>query len=165
MDYRIEKHNEIKMVGIKISTTNEQQAGYKAIPEMWQRFMADQETRNRLIAVMDSEPKGMIGANVYNVDPDDAQKFDYYIGAASTQQELEGFEKYTIPAMTWAVFPCKVQDIGRTEIQIITEWQPQSEYRVLNTGYHTGHMEGQAPDLEVYGIGDNAEVWVAVEKK
>ena len=165
MEFRIEKHGEIKIAGIKIAITNEKQQGYKAIPKMWRSFAKDEDTRNKLLSLMDGEPKGMIGANVYNVDPSDARKFDYYIGTATNVIELGDFQSYTIPARTWAIFPCKAKDIAKTEFNVVAKWEPSSEYRVLNTGYTTGYMEGQAPDLEVYGMGDMAEVWVAVEKK
>lgn len=165
MEYRIEKHEEIKVVGLKLSTTNEKRQGYKQIPKMWKSFVKDEATRNKLLSLMDGDPKGMIGVNIYNVDESDAQKFDYMIAVATTQDEVEGLESYTIPARTWAIFPCTQKTIGKTEYNVIAKWEPTADYKVLNQGYVTGYMEGHAPDLEVNGLDDYAEVWIAVEEK
>lgn len=165
MEYRIEKHEEIKVVGIKISTTNKKRQGYKQIPKLWKSFVKDEVLCNQLLKRMDGNPKGMLGINIYNTNKDDAQIFDYMIGVATTKEDVEGLESYTIPARTWAIFPCTQKSIGKTEYNIITKWEPTAVYRVLNQGYASGYMEGYAPDLEVNGIDNYAEVWVAVEEK
>lgn len=69
-----------------------------------------------------------------------------------------------MPAATWAVFPCKRTEIAAVEVRIVSEWQLTSGYEVLNTGYETGEMKSQAPDMEVHGQDEAAEVWVAVRK-
>ena len=40
-----------------------------------------------------------------------------------------------------------------------------NDYEWLNTGYATGEMVSAGPDLEVYGQGDEVEIWVPVRKK
>ena len=94
----------------------------------------------------------------------DSRKFDHYI-AVSSDQEAEGLDVYTVPAATWAVFPCTVETIGKTEAMAITKWLPKSDYKPLNAGYLTGRMKSEAPDIEYYGEGDSVEVWVAVREK
>ncbi len=72
--------------------------------------------------------------------------------------------EYTVPAVTWAVFPCNRTEVSDVEMRIVNEWQLTSGYKLLNTGYDTGEMKSQAPDMEVHGQDDEAEVWVAVNK-
>ena len=72
---------------------------------------------------------------------------------------------YTIPARTWAIFPCTKKTIGKTEAQAITKWLPKSKYKPLNKGYITGRMKAGAPDIEYYHADGNVEVWIAVQEK
>ena len=80
--------------------------------------------------------------------------------AAASTQEAEGFEEYTVPAATWAVFPGEGTNRSLQELErrILTEWLPSS-----------GYEYGSAPDVEVYLNADpnNAryEVWIPVVKK
>lgn len=67
--------------------------------------------------------------------------------------------------MTWAVFPCTLETIGKTEAMAISKWLPQSNYRPLNKGYITGRMKFGAPDIEHYGKDGFVEVWIAVKEK
>lgn len=77
------------------------------------------------------------------------------------QEELVEF---TVPAVTWAVFPCTMETIGKTEAQAITKWFPKSNYKPLNKGYITGSVKSGAPDIEYYGKDGDVEVWIAVEE-
>jgi len=67
--------------------------------------------------------------------------------------------------MTWAVFPCTLETIGKTEAMAISKWLPKSKSRPLNKGYLTGRMKSGAPDIEHYGKDGLVEVWVAVKEK
>lgn len=165
MEYRIEKMESFKIVGAKIETTNQKKAGYREIPLFWQRISADQKQIEELLSLMDCAPFGLIGANMYNTDANDSRKFDYCIGCASTKETPEHLSEYVIPALTWAVFPCKKEEIGKVQAQIVTKWQKKSGYKVLNTGYMTGRMKSAGPDLEVYDKDGNVEIWVVVEKR
>lgn len=73
--------------------------------------------------------------------------------------------EYTVPAMTWAVFPCTLETMGKTEAMAISKWLPKSNYRPLNKGYITGRMRSGAPDIEYYGEDGSVEVWIAVKEK
>ena len=75
----------------------------------------------------------------------------------------EGFEKFTIPASTWAVFTCvgampkAIQDMWK---RVYDEWLPSSDYELAQTC-----------DIERYTAGDNSrpdyvsEIWIPVRKK
>ena len=50
--------------------------------------------------------------------------------------------------MTYAVFLCTKETIGKTGAQAIIKWLPK---KLLNKGYITGKMKSEAPDIEHYG--------------
>ncbi len=160
--FRIEKMDSFQVIGYKIETTNQKQEGRRVIPEFWEKFRK-QQLADRLFPLMDSKPYGILGVNVYNIDTD-SRRFDYYIAAASTHSVPESMVAYTIPAATWAIFPCTPETIAKTEVQAIMKWLPKFKYKPINSGYITGRMKAGAPDIEYYGEDDYAEVWVAVRE-
>lgn len=164
LPFRIEEKEAFSVIGIVKHTTNQRREGTKVIPMFWKETLASNQ-QLQLQALMNTQPFGMLGINVYNTDPNDARKFDYYIACASDKEATQGKSSYVVPAHTWAIFPCKKDEIGKVEAQAITKWLPKSEYRPLNKGYITGRMKGKAPDIELYLDDEQAEVWVAVEKK
>ena len=164
MEYRIEEMAAFRVVGLAISTTNENGEGMQKLPEFWGNVIQNNKQMD-IVGLMNKPPFGLLGVNVYNTDPKNPQKFDYYIACSSDQPLPEGMKEYTVPEATWAVFPCKRDKIGETEVRVVMEWQKTAEYELLNTGYETGDMVSSAPDIEVYGQGDDVEVWVAVRKK
>ena len=90
----------------------------------------------------------------------DAGEVLKYFIAVSTSQAADGFEEYTVPVATWAIFPGSGTGVSiqKLEERIITEWLPTSGYEYAN-----------GPDVEVYLSPDpqNAqyEVWIPVKKK
>lgn len=163
--YRIEKMEAFRVVGVVSHTTNENGICMQQIPKLW-RELIEKGKDNEVMSLNNQSPLGLIGLNVYNTVADDAKKFDYYIACASDKAVPEGMVEYTVPAATWAVFPCKSkEETSSVEILIVTEWQPTSDYKLVNTGYETGNMSSKAPDLEVYKTDGTAEVWVTVVEK
>ena len=74
---------------------------------------------------------------------------------------LDGFEIYSFPAVTWAVFVCKgssrVDAREKTFKQITKEWFPQTNYRLDNTysvmiSYQTPVNQDSDDDLGVYWV-------------
>lgn len=162
--FRIENRERFRVVGYLMMTTNQKGEGRKAAAQHWSKF----KTENLETTLMDAanqEPHGLFGVNIYNTDEADPRKFRYMIAVSSSSELKEGLAEYTVPAMTWAVFPCTLETIGRTQVQAITRWLPRSKYRPLNKGYVTGKMKSGAPDIECYGKDGMAEVWIAVEEK
>ena len=160
--FKIVKRNSFQVIGYKISTTNQKREGTKAIPAFWEKF-TEQNLTNHLSSLMDKEPAGLLGINVYNVDASDSRKFDYYIAAASKADSQGDMISYTVPAASWAVFPCTMETIAKTEVMAITKWLPKFKYKPLNAGYLTGRMKSGAPDIEYYGKNGDIEVWIAVK--
>ena len=78
--------------------------------------------------------------------------------AATGSPVPEGMEEYTVPAGTWAVFPCcgpmpqAMQDLQR---RIVGEWLPSS-----------GYEYAEAPDIEIYSADNHHnEVWLPIVPK
>ncbi|GCF93851.1 hypothetical protein NRIC_17420 [Enterococcus florum] len=162
MNHRIEKMDAFRIVGVKLRSTNENMQGMKDIPAFWGEVMS-QKKQMQILPLMNAAPMGLLGVSVYNSDANDAKVFDYYIACATTKATPEGMEEYTVPAATWAVFPCKKEEMGHVQMDIFTQWMPTSGYRGLNSGYETGAMNSAAPDIELYTQGDDVEIWVPVE--
>lgn len=163
LPFRIEKKEAFQVIGYSCLTTNRKGEGKKAIPKHWASFQEQQTVK--LLSLSEGEPEGLLGVNIYNIDEEDPRIFEYLIAVVSNKRDIEGLHSYSVPAKTWAIFPCTKETIGKTEAQAITKWLPKSGYRPLNKGYITGKMKSGAPDIEYYGNDGNVEVWVAVEEK
>ncbi|MGM0167030.1 hypothetical protein IGI39_002010 [Enterococcus sp. AZ135] len=165
MEHRIVELESFKLVGFKQVSTNANRQGMKDCPAFWNAIVSTGK-QEKLLPLINHEPFGLIGASFYNVDETDAQKFDYYIAVATTNETPEGVSEVEVPANTWAVFPCTRETSGKTQFAIVSNWAPQSkEYELLNDGYMTEEMTSGGPDLEVYGQGEEIEVWVPVRRK
>ncbi len=154
MNYRIETKAAFRIAGVSTPLDKDIEKNFAVIPAKWQEISAD-GTLQRLAAMMDSEPMGILGVSTCN----DEEPWRYYI-AVSTTQPGGGLEEYTVPAATWAIFSGTGtnQSIQELERRIVTEWLPAS-----------GYEYGNAPDIEVYLSPDpqNAryEVWIPVVKR
>ena len=154
MNYRIETKDSFRIVGVSVPLHKDIEKNFTVIPPKWQEISAD-GTLQRLIGMMDMQPMGVLGVSTCN----DTEQWRYYI-AVSTSKESDGFEMYTVPAATWAVFPGEGinESIQELERRIVTEWLPAS-----------GYEYGDGPDVEVYINPDpqNAkyEVLIPVVKK
>ncbi len=155
MNYRIEKREAFRIVGISAPLAQEIEKNFAIVPHMWGKA-----ARNGLITKlanrMDGKILGLLGVSSCNK----ADNWRYYIGVESSQPLEEDLEELTIPKATWAVFTGEGsnQSIQELEKRIVTEWLPTS-----------GYEYGDAPDIEVYLSADpeNAkyEVWIPVLKK
>ncbi|MCI8591637.1 MAG: AraC family transcriptional regulator [Lachnospiraceae bacterium] len=154
MNYRIETKDAFRIVGVSVPLHKDIEKNFAAIPSKWQEVSVN-GTLQRLAAMMDTPPMGVLGVSICN----DLEPWRYYI-AVSTSQAGEDLEEYTVPAAVWAIFSGEGtnQSIQELERRIVTEWLPTS-----------GYEYGNAPDVEVYLNPDpqNAryEVWIPVVKK
>jgi AraC family transcriptional regulator len=155
MDYRIEKKDAFRIIGISAQMYAEIEKNFETIPALWGKA-AQEGIIPRLCERMNSQPMGVLGVSVCN---ESAENWRYYIAVASTSKAGD-FEEYTVPAFTWAIFPGEGtgSSIQQLEQRIVTEWLPTS-------GYEYAH----GPDVEVYldPNPDNTkyEVWIPVVKK
>ena len=154
MEYRIETKETFRIVGVSVPLQKDIEENFAVIPAKWQEVSTD-GTLQKLVGMMNAKPVGVLGISTFN----DTEPWKYYIAVASSDDK-GGFEEYTVPAATWAIFAGKGtnQSIQELERRIVTEWLPTS-----------GYEYGNAPDIEVYINPDpqNAqyEVWIPVVKK
>lgn len=154
MNYRIETKDSFRIVGVSVPLHKDIEQNFAVIPSKWQE-VSENGTLQKLAGMMDMPPMGVLGVSTCN----DSEEWRYYIAVASSKED-GGFETYTVPAATWAVFPGEGinESIQELERRIVTEWLPAS-----------GYEYGDGPDVEVYINPDpqNAkyEVWIPVVKK
>ena len=151
MEYRIEKREAFRIVGVSAPLQKDMEENFQCVPQLWGRAAAD-GTIPRLAALMDGEPKGLLGV----CDGLDSSR--YYIAVASSAPAGEGLEEYTVPAFTWAVFPGAGEGapaVQALERRVVTEWLPTSGYEFA-----------EGPDVEVYLNPEctRFEVWIPVVK-
>lgn len=155
MDYRIEKKEAFRIIGVSAPLEKEIEKNFEAVPAMWGQAVQS-GTIEKLVTMMDGNLKGVLGVSSCNEESD----WKYYIAVASNQSvELE-LEEFMVPEATWAIFEGNGTNLSIQELErrIVTEWLPTS-----------GYEYGNAPDIEVY-INPNPEnavyeVWIPVVKK
>ena len=156
MEYRIEKKEAFRIVGMKESLSKDLEENFREVPQMWAKA-AQSGILEKLAGMMNQEVKGILGVSACLEE----DNWCYYIGVATDQPAVDGTEEYIVPAASWAIFfgtgtmPDSIQDIER---RAVTEWLPTS-----------GYEYGNAPDIELYLSPDPAnavfEVWMPVVKK
>ncbi|MGO1043673.1 AraC family transcriptional regulator [Clostridioides difficile] len=156
MNYRIEKKEEFRIVGVSQRLHTELEKNFEIVPKMWQQFALD-GTIQKLLPMMNSQPEGVLGVSVCN----DSEEWKYFISVASTEPTDDKLDEYTISPFTWAIFSGEgqcPQAIQELEKRIVTEWLPTSGYEYDN-----------GPDIELYLNPDpqnsKFEVWIPVIKK
>lgn len=127
MDYRIEKKEAFTVLGVSKTFTYEE--AKKEIPEFWKEHYA--LGNGKYVC-------GEFGINIDEQMGNDS--FEYLIADIYNpiKEIPEGFVIRTIPALTWAVFPCKgalpkaLQDVNT---KIFSEWLPAIGDSVFAAGY------------------------------
>lgn len=155
MNYRIEKKESFRIVGISEPLEMEIEKNFEIVPKMWGNA-AMNGTITKLAGLMDGTLFGLLGISSCN----ETNNWRYYIGVESSKT-LEGeLEELIVPKATWAIFASEGSNLSIQELEkrIVTEWLPTS-----------GYEYGNAPDIEVYlrADPDNAkyEVWIPVVKR
>ena len=154
MKVRIEQKPAFAVVGVKKTFRND--AVENLLPYFWRD--TPKETYDKLLSLANAEPKWFVGVCA---DFDGKPEFDYYIAVATTQEPPEGFEKYDVPAATWAILE-KDGAFMDLHNRFWKEWLPSSGYRRAGESI---------PDVEVYPDRDmpkadyNYELWFPVVKE
>ncbi|SHO47673.1 AraC family transcriptional regulator [Anaerocolumna xylanovorans] len=155
MNYRIEKKEAFRIVGVSEPLEAEIEKNFEIVPRMWGNAVMN-GTVEKLSGMMDGSIIGLLGVSACN----EADNWRYYIAVESSKHTEDGFDELIIPKTTWAVFAGEGSNLTIQELEkrIVTEWLPTS-----------GYEYGNAPDIEVYLSPDpeNAkyEVWIPVERQ
>ncbi|MBD5157598.1 MAG: AraC family transcriptional regulator [Butyrivibrio sp.] len=158
MDYRITKKDSFTVMGVSKKFSYE--GANDAIPRFWKEHY--EKGNGRYVC-------GMYGVNI------DAEmggsEFEYLIADVynPVNDVPEGFVTMTVPAFTWAVFPCRgampdsIQDVNR---KIFSEWLPALREYEFAAGYCIEMYDDPAKYPK--GTGDEnyySEIWIPVKKK
>lgn len=158
MNYRIEKKDAFKIVGIKEHFTGGIDESFAKVPGFWNKIK-NTDLMFRLCGLMNTDMKGILGV----CTEASCKDFDYYISVATEMDTPEGMDEFIVPASEWAIFECKgpmptaVQNMQK---RVVSEWLPTSGYEYTNS-----------PDIELYFDGDQSsedykcEIWLPVKKK
>ena len=99
MNYRIEKKEAFRIVGISCPLEKELEKNFEAVPALWGRAAAE-GLIEKLASMMDAEPKGILGVSACG----EGQSWRYYISVA-TDAETDGeLEEFIVPKADWAIF-------------------------------------------------------------
>ena len=150
LEYKIVRKEAFTVVGLlrKFNTDT----SYKEIPEFWSESMSNE---------CKCPVCGMYGICLDS----DGKNFDYMIADNYMPQKdiADGLTARTIPAGTWAVFPCRgewTKTIQAVNTAIWSEWLPNmKEYKIC------GNYNVEMYDMPAERPEDNyAEIWIPIEK-
>lgn len=130
------------------------------VPQFWQEHFAS--------------GKGAVVMGTYGINIDEAmasENFEYLIADPYIEGQAvpEGFEKRTIPAFTWAVFPivgALPNALQNANTRIFTEWLPAISDYEFAAGYCVEYYDD--PRKYEKGTMDEAytsEIWIPIRKK
>lgn len=164
MDYRIEKRDALELAVYKKQFAHEEpEAGFPVdqVCALW-ADCGQNGVIQGLCGCMDpaGPVRGMLGVCL---SAEMREDFDYALAVVKNAAPLPaGLETETLPAATWAVFPCKgpmPEAFTRTYKQIYGEFFPTSSYQP------TGMCLEVYPDANVNAADFACEIWLSVEAK
>lgn len=158
MEYQILKRESFPVL-VKAESFPTDNSG-ALIPEFWSRCKQD-----KTVEVLCANAAGDEILGLCEPEKKGEKNFRYGIGIECPKDTKapEGFEIWTLPEQTWAVFKCvgampyAIQELWK---RIYSEFFPQSEYEPVDS-----------IDFEAYPNGDtqkkdyNSEIWIPVKKK
>lgn len=158
MDYRIAKKESFTVIG------SSRQMRYEHAKEDVSRFWTEHYASGKGEVVC-----GMFGINM---DPEmGKEKFEYLIADVyhPATEIPDGFVVRTVPAFTWAVFPCRGrlgEALRDVNVKIFSEWLPALKDYEFAAGYCVEMYD--TPDKYPKGVEDEnyyTEIWIPVKKK
>ncbi|WLD94212.1 AraC family transcriptional regulator [Alkalihalobacillus sp. AL-G] len=163
MNYRIEKKEAFRIVGIKKRVPIIFKGVNPEIASMWKRL--NDETIDQLKKLSNVEPLGLLQAstNFSEGRMEEKGELDHYIGVATTKDCPNNMTQHEVPASTWTVFeaigpfPDTLQDVwGR----IYSEWFPSSTYEQTE-GPEILWNENKDVSSPIF----KSEIWIPILKR
>jgi AraC family transcriptional regulator len=163
MNFRIENHEAIKITGLPLHTSTEDNRNFSEIPAFWEKTTGDKSCQRLGMAVPPGSRFGVMGVSA-DFDAK-TQEFTYLIAIETPMDRSRlpaGCIDKTAKAGIWAIFESRgplPKAFQETVTRVYGEWFPTSGYE------HAGGIE-----LEVYPEGDMkapdyyCELWVPVKK-
>ncbi|MHC1750839.1 MAG: effector binding domain-containing protein [Cellulosilyticaceae bacterium] len=158
MNYRIEKKEAFRIVGIKRKFQGPED-DESVVPKFWNEVF-ENGTYEELLALSNGNPKGVHGfIQVFG-----EEKVDYTIACMTDKEPPKGMESFIIPESIWAIFQVE-GSVGTVMAEawrrIFSEWLPTSNYKYA-----------ESVDIECFPYQGNRgasdfkfEIWLPIEKK
>ena len=146
MEYKIVEKHAFTVVGYQKQFNNE--TSYQEIPKWWDEMMANTP------AVM-----GQFGVCIDS----DGKLFDYLISDLYQpwKEVPEGCVTHTVPAGTWAVFPCTLGTLQDTNTKMWRDWLPACKEYKLGGNYNLEfYYELNEADPSASGV----ELWLPLKR-
>ena len=160
MDYKLIEKPAFDVVGKARKFTTVQGENFIKIPQFWNEFMKD-KSWDTLMKVSGGKEGKITGGGSLGVCIGNEENFSYAIGVEKPDKAVpSNFDVFHIPAATWAVFDCTLDNLQDITKRIYSEWFPS-----------TGYEHAAAPEIEVYLPGDFAntamkcQIWIPIIKK
>lgn len=162
MDYRIFDKEAFRVIGkcLKVSTRDGE--NLRRIPSFWDECCHDGSYQKLASIQGDMAVLGICR----DFDPD-MEELVYMVAVEKPVQPLtddyQGFEEYTVPASTWAVFesvgsmPDAIQKVWQ---RVFSEWFPATGYEHAGTAELESYPPGNMGSDEYY-----SEVWIPVKSR
>ncbi len=155
MNYRIEKKEAFRIVGIKRSFKGPEE-DESAVPIFWNEIYAN-GIYDKMLDLSKKNSKGVHGF----IQVLGEEKVDYTIACISDQEPPGGMSEYIIPESTWAIFEVN-GPVGSSMAdawkRIFSEWLPTSNYKyaeAIDIEYFPNQGDKQSEDYKY-------EIWLPV---
>lgn len=148
MEYKIVEKASFTIMGRKRAFNSDD--SYDKIPKFWDEHWRD--GGNEFVC-------GRYGLCIDS----DGKNFDYYIADdyIPDKDVPEGYETRTLPAGTWAVFPCTLGTLQDTNTRMWKEWLPNCRGYMLGGNYN---IEMYQPLCAENPKESYCELWLPLEK-
>ncbi|MCL2377969.1 MAG: AraC family transcriptional regulator [Defluviitaleaceae bacterium] len=178
MEFRIEKHDAIRVVGVSAPLSKDVAKAYEEGTALWVKVLFEGAEENEHgngkicselnAAVNVRLPDGSLPKynGFFGIETEHNDGGEYIIAVASSMPENDSLKEYTLPAHTWAIFSGKnffedeesADSFIQYEERLYSEWLPTSGYEIADS--ISVHFLLPTNDLE------NApfEIWVPVRK-
>ncbi|WP_198134450.1 AraC family transcriptional regulator [Pontibacillus litoralis] len=163
MDYRIEKKDPFKIVGVKKRVPIQFEGENQEIIKLAKIITPEQ--RKKLHSYANMEPNQVVNVS-YNFDDDRMEEkgsLEHMIGFLTTREsDFADFDVVEVPTLTWAIFSAEgafPKVMQETWGKIVSEWLPSSDYELVEAP-EISFMEGLSDRNNVH-----SEIWIAVKKK
>lgn len=160
MDYHIMEKPGFEVAVTTREFTTEDGRNFRDIPKWWREFLGSPD--GAAMTALAGGPGRVTGGDMLGICFADDQPADFAYGIAvelPPGADAGPFERKTIPAATWAVFPGTLAEIQDTTRRIFSEWFPSVPFE-----------HDDKPELEVYLPGASGDamkvaIWIPVVTK
>jgi len=155
MEFRIEKHDAIRVVGVSTPLSKDVEKAYEEGAAFWGKVLYE-DMKEDLNGFMNGKICGELNAasnfklpdgslprynGFFGIETEHNSGGEYMIAVASPMPENDSLKEYIIPAHTWAIFSGKsffededsADSFIKYEERIYSEWLPSSGYEIADS--------------------------------